>query len=280
MDRIREVVAEILKAPPPTITGQKSYDPRSKEHAERECDVFNSLDGKLTGYDCQICKNRGYSYETRFNEISNSWAPVAVECRCMNVRKEVARRQQSGLSKLMKKYTFQNYKADEQWQLDVARGACNYVRNPEGWFFIGGQPGSGKTHICTAIVNALLKNGRAARYMVWTEEITTLKQAATDAEKYGGMIRGFQKADVLYIDDFFKKPKGYTVTAADIDNTFRIINHRYNEELPTIISSELSIAQIIEIDEALGSRIAEMSKGSDFYIEKDSKKNYRYRPST
>ncbi|MBQ1436517.1 MAG: hypothetical protein IIZ07_01130, partial [Ruminococcus sp.] len=63
----------------------------------------------------------------------------------MSIRAEIARRQQSGLSKLMKKYTFQNYKADEQWQLDIAKGACNYVRKPEGWFFIGGQPGSGKT---------------------------------------------------------------------------------------------------------------------------------------
>lgn len=277
MDRISEIVQGILKAPPHTITEQPTYDINSKEYTERECNVYNSLDGKLTGYDCTLCKNRGCSYEPRFNEISNSWAPVAIECRCMSIRAEIARRQQSGLSKLMKKYTFQNYKADEQWQLDIAKGACNYVRKPEGWFFIGGQPGSGKTHICTAIVNSLLKKGYSARYMVWTDEITAIKQAATDADKYGGIIRGLQKSEVLYIDDFFKKPKGYTVTGADIDNTFRIINYRYNEELPTIISSELSISKIIEIDEALGSRIAEMSKGSDYFVEKDSTKNYRYR---
>jgi DNA replication protein DnaC len=50
--------------------------------------------------------------------------------------------------------------------------------------------------------------------MVWADEITTIKQAATDADKYGGIIRGLQKSEVLYIDDFFKKPKGYTVTGA------------------------------------------------------------------
>ena len=267
----------ILKAPPHTITEQPTYDLNSKEYTEQACKVDNDLEGSLTGYDCDKCKNKGVIYEPRYCEEFKYWYATAVECGCMSIRAEIARRQQSGLSKLMKKYTFQNYKADEPWQLNIAKGACDYVRKPEGWFFIGGQPGSGKTHICTAIVNSLLKKGYSARYMVWADEITAIKQAATDADKYGGIIRGLQKSEVLYIDDFFKKPKGYTVTGADIDNTFRIINYRYNEELPTIISSELSISKIIEIDEALGSRIAEMSKGSDYFVEKDSTKNYRYR---
>jgi DNA replication protein DnaC len=197
----------------------------------------------------------------------------------MGVREEIARRQSSGLNKLVQKNTFKTYQAKEPWQREIAKRACDYVRSPEGWFFIGGQVGCGKTHICTAIVNALMSKGRAARYMVWNEVVTGLKQAATDARVYEALLKNQQRAGILYIDDFFKVAKGFSVTASDINTTFKIINYRYNENLPTIISSELSIAEIIELDEALGSRIAEMTKGNDLYVAKDSKKNYRYRRS-
>ena len=89
-------------------------------------------------------------------------------------------------------------------------------------------------------------------------------------------IRTVKTADILYIDDFFKTRRGDFVSTADVNATFKIINYRYNEELPTIISSELSLQQIVEIDEALGSRIAEMANHKIF-IERDPQKNYRFR---
>lgn len=55
---------------------------------------------------------------------------------------------------------------------------------------------------------------------------------------------------VFYIDDFIKE----TVTDADINIAFELLNARYNDhEKLTIISTEKSI------DEALGSRIYERS---------------------
>jgi DNA replication protein DnaC len=42
---------------------------------------------------------------------------------------------------------------------------------------------------------------------------------------------------------------------------FELINHRYFNNLPIIISSELSVSRLLSIDEALGSRLVEMSKG-------------------
>lgn len=177
----------------------------------------------------------------------------------------------------MMKYTFDTYKAWEPWQHHILAEAHAYANNPHGCFFIGGQVGCGKSHICTAIVNQLMSSGRAARYMIWNDEITSIKQAVNDAEIYEGLMIAVKKADILYIDDFFKVSRGCSVTSADINATFKIINYRYNEDLPTIISSELSIAEIIGIDEALGSRIAEMTRGREIYISTDPSKNYRFR---
>ena len=250
-----------------------------KEKAEDSARVCNELEGKLTGYDCAKCKNKGYIYrvEERVDSYGKPYyAEIACKCECMRVRDELRRIHNSGLSKLLKRYTFKAYEATEDWQQYALKEACAFAKEPDGWFYYGGQPGCGKTHICTAIVGYLLKQGRAAKYMLWQDDITKIKQAVNDGELYDAIINSYKTADILYIDDFFKTRRGDFVSTADVNATFKIINYRYNEELPTIISSELSLQQIVEIDEALGSRIAEMANHKIF-IERDPKKNYRFR---
>jgi DNA replication protein DnaC len=65
--------------------------------------------------------------------------------------------------------------------------------------------------------------------------------------------------DVLYWDDLFKPPK--QPTAFDIETAFEVLNYRYLNLLPTIISSERKPEQLAMIDEATGSRIIERSRG-------------------
>lgn len=245
---------------------------KEREKTERECSVFNDLEGSLSGYNCPKCKNKGVIYKPRFNDYHKYWYPTSIDCDCKKIRAEINRREKSGLNKLVQKYTFDSYNATQEWQKTVAKKACDYVRHIRGWFFIGGQVGCGKTHICTAIVNALISRGKAARYMIWADEITKLKQYSTEPKDYNRLLNELKNAEILYIDDFIKAKNP---TASDIDNTFKIINHRYNEDLPTIISSELSISQILHIDEALGSRIVEMTGDNALYIAPDSDKNMR-----
>ena len=94
------------------------------------------------------------------------------------------------------------------------------------------------------------------------------------------MIDRFKKAEVLYIDDLFKTGKApdgsvLKITGADVNVAFEIINYRYNNPaLVTIISSELTEDEILDIDEATGGRIYERAKKA-FSIGKDRKKNYR-----
>ena len=249
------------------------------ERAERAARISNDLEGKLTGYNCAKCKNKGYIYKVEEREDvygKSFYTEVACRCECMRIREELRRIHNSGLSKLLKRYTFKEYEATEDWQHYALKEACAFAKDPEGWFYYGGQPGCGKTHICTAIVGYLLKQGRAAKYMLWQDDITKIKQAVNDGEVYEALINSYKTAEILYIDDFFKTRRGDFVSTADVNATFKIINYRYNEELPTIISSELSIQQIVEIDEALGSRIAEMADHKIF-IERDPRKNYRFR---
>lgn len=282
MDSIQAIMSRILspqKAAEITERARKSSKELTpKEKAEQEAKVFNSTPGKLTGYECDKCLNRGYLYrvkegKTPFGQIT--YDVVACKCECLKVRDEIRRMQNSGLQKLLKRYTFESYEVNTDWQAYVVNKANEYINKCSDWFFYGGQPGCGKTHICTAIVGALLKKGKAPKYMLWQDDITKIKQASSNLEVYEALINSYKQAEILYIDDFFKTRRGDFVSTADVNATFKIINFRYNEELPTIISSELSLEQITQIDEALGSRISEMADPKIF-IKPDKNKNYRF----
>lgn len=210
--------------------------------------------------------------------IDDSGYEALKECECMPARRSMAIIRKSGLEKLLDDYTFEKYTTSQAWQKQIKESALRYIDDLFGnWFFIGGQVGSGKSHICTAIVKELMLRGNEALYMRWRDDSVVLKKSImADGSEYADDIGRFKNVKVLYIDDFFKTERGKQPTQADINLAFEILNHRYiNKDLFTIISSELSINELLEIDEAIGSRIYQRAKGYYLAIYKDSGKNMR-----
>ena len=106
--------------------------------------------------------------------------------------------------------------------------------------------------------------------MEWRDESRQLK-ALMNTEELNERLDRLKKVKVLYIDDFLKGGCG----GPDKRLAFEIINARYNNsKLRTIISTEASIEAIVGIDEALGSRIKERSRG---FVCKAPRENYRLR---
>lgn len=82
-----------------------------------------------------------------------------------------------------------------------------------------------------------------------------------DLDRYDEMIESVSRLPWLYIDDLFKGAISNGVMATqDQQLVFDIINSRYVNRLPTIVSSEFPLGTILEADEAIGSRLAEMLK--------------------
>jgi DNA replication protein DnaC len=134
-----------------------------------------------------------------------------------------------------------------------------------------GQSGAGKTHLLTAIANQLLDKGVQVLYFPFVEGFNELK---SDFDNLNNRIEKLQRAEVLFIDDLFKGRKENT--PFQIEQMFAVVNYRYMNNLPMLISSEKSVDELLRIDEALGSRIYEMSKS--FTIELvGSNINYRMR---
>ena len=208
-------------------------------------------------------------------EIYRDGLPVMKQCKCMAQQKSLHRLRKSGILPLVRACRFDTYNAPEQWQKEVKDMAIKYAKYPdEKWFFIGGQVGSGKTHLCTAIVASLIRRGYEAKYMLWRDEMRVLKDSIRENE-YCDKMEFLKQVPVLYIDDFFYSSDGRP-TAGDINIAFELINMRYINKLITIISSEYDITQITDISESVGSRIYIMAKkGSCINITPDVSKNYR-----
>ena len=172
----------------------------NREKLQQECDVYNNLEGKLQGYDCPVCNNRGFIQKINAEET----ATVTVECECMKIRRAILSINNSGITERMKNNTFENFRTDKDFQKHMISKAKMYLEHPAKCFYIGGQVGCGKTHICTALfVELLRKLGCNGKYIKWQEFVSNLKQAINDNDKYSKLIDLAKYSDVLYIDDFF-----------------------------------------------------------------------------
>lgn len=258
-------------------------DAMSIEEYERfRVDMMNKSQGDLNandGYECNICFNKGVIFKRQ--EIDGNRYTIAVDCKCAPIRRSIMRMKRSGLKDLIKNFTFEKWIATEQWQKAVKQAAQDFAKAPQGWFFIGGQSGCGKTHLCTAICRELLLSGQEVQYMQWRDEVVKLKGHNMEHDQRESLINGFKKAKVLYIDDLFKTGKNsdggeQRPTSADVNIGFEILNYRYNNpETVTIISSEFSVPELLKIDTAIGGRINERTQGKALNIAKDDGRNYR-----
>lgn len=221
------------------------------------------------GHNCPNCKNKGIIY--RLNAHSECTAYPCPDCAA--IRHSLYIQKVNGLEGK----TVQSYKATDTWQQNALNKVNDYINDNSGaWLYFGGQSGAGKTHLCTAAMREkVFKYQLDAHIMNWIEDGGKLKRIVNDQDNYTKEIDKFKNADILYIDDFFKCLHGDNITAADLRLAFEILNSRYTRNKPTIISSELLLTRINEIDNAVGGRIAEKCGRFVLNIRQDDKKNYR-----
>ena len=256
-----------------------------KEIMEQRVQLYNRDSGNRNeedGYDCPLCKNRGYSYVVTENH--GIYDTAIRLCKCDEIRRQRLRLKKSGLLHAVNSCRFDNYQTPERWQQTIKETAMRFCQDDEHrFFFIGGQSGAGKSHICTAIAAHYVNQGKRLKYMVWFDEANRLKALVTEAGEYTAAMDEIKQVEVLYIDDLFKPIKGANgqiipPSYADVRLAMEIINYRYNNPgLITIISGERTIDELIGIDEALAGRISQLAKDGGYCInlQRDSRKNWR-----
>lgn len=256
-----------------TPTGM-SCEAAAWEHAK--ADAYNKTRGRLGQLECPLCFNKGtiaYVGENGFMRVK--------PCGCRERRKTMQRARQTGAAALLGRYTFGSFTTAQPWQAVLLQAARDYAAaGTSGWFFIGGQSGAGKTHLCTAILGAAVKRGVAARYCIWPQEMRQLTGAG-----FAGFTETNKRLDelccapLLYIDDLFKSDDNAPPDKRQSELAFEVLNSRYNRMLPTIVSSERSYLELKSLNNAIAGRIRERCGRFEFSIKKESGKDWRAQTS-
>lgn len=200
----------------------------------------------------------------------------------------------SEITEAFKQMGFGNFILDGKEQVikDAHNCALTYFKNYESIkedrtnsIALLGQAGAGKTHLLTAIANNLIqKKLVSVLYFPYVEGFNDLRD---DFDLLETKLNRMKTVDVLFIDDLFKPVNIQTkegpykkpqATEWELKQLFSVINYRYLNHKPIMVSSELDIDGMIDLDEALTTRIAEMCENFMVVVHGEKKTlNYRLR---
>ena len=258
-------------------------------------------------YNCQYCgqelNQEGLIFEVGGNEFIRKLEPERCDCelakqywkkvdyeKSMKLKNELAylkHQKQERLYKTskmhprLKEYTFENYEV-RNYNRSAYRKAKEYTENyikgaERGSLYITGGVGTGKTHLAASIANELIRNERTVVFGTLINLLNEIKDSySSDNEKEGVIIDKYSKIDMLIIDDLGKeRPSEWT-----LEKLFTIINNRYENKLPVIITTNYNRERLrerladnknYEIADSIISRLYEMCKGISI-IGKDKRK--------
>lgn len=224
-------------------------------------------------YKCQKCMDTGWILFCDENGYE-----MARRCSCYAVNRARELMENSGISEEFRKKSFGSFNDMGNHILaDAKNKAVSYVKEfrknrhcRRNSIMFCGQPGCGKTHLGTAICSSLMEMGVPVIYMPYRNAMTRLKQHIMDEQAYIKDIGIYMDASVLYIDDLLKGK----LTDTDVNVVYEIVNYRYMNNLPLVISTEKDLAELLAFDEATGSRIIEMCR-SNITVMKGKDLNYR-----
>jgi DNA replication protein DnaC len=122
-------------------------------------------------------------------------------------------------------------------QGEAYQAAVEFSRNPHGFLILWGPKGTGKTTLAAGIANALLHAGQGVMFLTGLNLLNHLRAtfSPTSEITYDELSARANTVPVLVLDDYGR----HKASEWAMDQMFNLINNRYNEELPTVITSNL-----------------------------------------
>ena len=100
-----------------------------------------------------------------------------------------------------------------------------------------GEPGTGKTHLATALGVAAAQRGRSVRFVTAARLATELAEAR-DAHALGRVVGRYSRIEVLVLDELGYVPLGRT----DAELLFQVLSER-QERRPVIVTTNLPFGE-------------------------------------
>lgn len=100
---------------------------------------------------------------------------------------------------------------------------CRFIEKKANVLFLG-QPGTGKTHLATALGLSALAYGKTVLFTTASQMITTLQQSRADFS-YEKKISSYVKPDLLILDELGYRSLGEKT----VEDFFEIVTQRYEK---------------------------------------------------
>jgi DNA replication protein DnaC len=210
---------------------------------------------------CPICGGAGYLVHDAppghpdFNRL--------VPCRCKMDELESRRRdelhQMSNLGQLSR-MTFDTFMPEgfalpEEKRRNLRsafEAARDFARDPQGWLILMGTYGCGKTHLAGAIANEVVARGEPVLFVVVPDLLDHLRATfgPNSPVSFDERFESVRNARLLILDDL-----GAQATSPWAqEKLFQILNHRYNAQLPTVLTTNLALE---DFEPRLRSRVSD-----------------------
>jgi DNA replication protein DnaC len=126
-----------------------------------------------------------------------------------------------------------------------------YAEALNGWLLLQGGYGSGKTHLAAAIANYAVGMGIPTLFLTVPDLLDTLRFAyASEDTTFEERFNDIRNAKLLVLDDFGTQ----NATAWAQEKLFQIVNYRYINKLPTVVTTNLLLD---EVEPRIRSRLAD-----------------------
>ncbi len=210
-----------------------------------------SSSAEATGYGstCPRCQGAGFVHPIKPNGQPD-YSRV-VPCSCAATGRQSQMEQYSNLGAL-KSYTFERLAAqgisgspEAQTRFNQAyEAAKGFAKNPKGWLVLVGPSGSGKTHLAAAIASERLTGQEPAFFITVADLMDHLRSSfAPDSQvPYDRFFDQVKSAPLLILDDLTAR----AATPWAQEKLDQLLNFRYQNELPTVITTEITLDDMDE----------------------------------
>ncbi len=224
---------------------------------------------------CTICNGAGWLRQDLPPGDPNFGKIVKCSCKEREERTKSRRDmlERSNLG-LYSEKTFETFRSHITGVAEAYQAAREYASNPHGWLILSGQVGCGKTHLAASIAHVCLERETPVLFTTVPELMDHLREAfaPTNEVPYHKLFDDIREVGLLILDDL-----GVERTTPWVgEKLFQIINYRYNNCFPTVIT--LNRDAIKDLDPRIRSRMRDKAVGKWIHMEaQDYRERYSVR---
>lgn len=235
METMKDIIANMMKQEEQSCNKSELKDEYCSKCNTRKSIVVEMF-GKKRKMPC-LCKCESDKIKEQERIEENKQKQMRLDKLKMN----------SLMDKKFEQCTFKNWQMDEANKRMYELGV-NYIRNWEQMkkdnigFILYGGVGIGKTYLVSCIANSLLEQYIPVIIISSIALLGKYKKAYMDKQAEVTITNNLQQADLLIIDDLGAEND----TAWVKEKIYEIIDSRYRDSKPTIITTNLTLQQLQE----------------------------------